>query len=68
MQRYCNKAPLTGPALEPAFWLAASPSRVGFDQRLTRGIGCEIAAFKSCRNKSISDGVSIRGVFEVASF
>ena len=26
------------------------------------------AAFKSCCNKAISDGVSIRGVFEVASF
>lgn len=44
------------------------PSRLGLDQRLTRGIGWESTAFKSCRNKSISDGVSIRGVFEVASF
>ena len=35
---------------------------------LTRGIGRESAAFKSCRNNSISDGVSIRGVFEVVSF
>jgi hypothetical protein len=26
------------------------------------------AALKSCCNKAISDGVSIRGVFEVASF
>src|ERR1700737_268561 len=26
------------------------------------------AAFKSCLNKSISNGLSIRGVFEVASF
>ena len=43
-------------------------SRLGFGQRLTRGIGWESAAFKSCRNKSISDGVSIRGVFEVTSF
>ena len=42
--------------------------RLGFDQRLTRGIGWESAAFKSCRNKSISDGVSIRGIFEVTSF
>jgi hypothetical protein len=35
---------------------------------LTRGIGRESAAFKSCRNNSISGGVSTRGVFEVASF
>jgi hypothetical protein len=27
-----------------------------------------MAAFKSCGNKAISDDVSIRGVFEVASF
>lgn len=35
---------------------------------LTRGIGRESAAFKSCRNNSISGSVSIRGVFEVVSF
>jgi hypothetical protein len=27
-----------------------------------------MAAFKSCCNKAISDEVSIRGVFEIASF
>jgi hypothetical protein len=53
---------------EPVFWLAASRSRLGLDQRRTLGIGWESAAFKSCRNKPTSDGVSIRGVFEVASF
>jgi hypothetical protein len=49
-------------------WAIVIRSRLGLDQRLTSGIGWESAAFKSCRNKSISDDVSIRGVFEVASF
>ena len=47
---------------------ASDARRLGLDQRLSLGIGWERAAFKSCRNKSISDGVSIRGVFEVESF
>ena len=36
--------------------------------RRGRTTGVRRAAFKSCCNKAISDGVSIRGVFEVASF
>jgi hypothetical protein len=36
--------------------------------RRGRTTGVRRAAFKSCCNNAISDGVSIRGVFEVASF
>src|SRR5690242_12944126 len=35
--------------------------------RLRPALGRASAAFKSCLNKSISNGLSIRGLFEVAS-
>jgi len=41
---------------------------VGRCYRRVRVTGWSRAALKSCCNKAISDGVSIRGIFEVASF
>src|SRR5438874_6187218 len=41
---------------------------VGGPYRTLAALSRTRAAFKSCCNKAISNGLSIRGVFEVASF
>src|SRR5262249_15346521 len=54
-------------AAEPhGFWPATS-LRVARPYRLRAARRRARTAFKSCRNKSISNGLSIRGLFEVAS-
>jgi hypothetical protein len=57
--------------LDDIEWLKARISLLAkIDQygRTVLGRARARAAFKSCLNKSISNGLSIRGLFEVASF
>src|SRR5207244_1056792 len=49
-------------------WDVQGSASVGGPYRTLAAFSRTRAAFKSCCNKAISNGLSIRGVFEVASF